>query len=151
MQIILLKDIPNLGKLGEIIKVKNGYARNFLIPQNQARHATKFVIKEFEEKRIKLEKTASTIFLNAKKMGEEIQKLNINIMKKSGIDGRLFGSVTNSDIVKEFEKKGLKIKKNKIRLPNNQIKKIGNYYINISLHSDLKINKMISITSEIKT
>ncbi|AGS06945.1 50S ribosomal protein L9 [Candidatus Profftella armatura] len=151
MQVILLKDIPNLGKLGEIIKVKNGYARNFLIPKNKARHATKFVIKEFEEKRIKLEKTAFTIFLNAKKIGEEIKKLNINIIKKSGVDGKLFGSVTNSDIVKELEKKGLKIEKNKIKLPNNSIKKIGNYYIDILLHSKLKINKMISVSSEIKT
>ena len=135
MQIILLDKVVNLGNLGEIVKVKDGYARNFLIPQGRARRATENNKKEFEAKRAELEKAA------AAKLAE-CQAL------EAGVDGRLFGSVTNADVAEELNKQGYKVVKSQVRLPNGPIKVIGDSTVGVSLHTDVLVDITVTVYGE---
>lgn len=137
MQIILLEKVANLGNLGEIVKVKDGYARNFLIPTKQARRATESAIKEFEAKRAELEKIAADKLAGAQALGEKLNGKTITVSQKAGVDGRLFGSVTNADVAEAIKAQGMDVVKAMVRLPNGPLKHTGEFAIQVALHSDV--------------
>jgi len=137
MQIILLEKVANLGQLGDVVKVKNGYARNFLIPQGKAKRATENNLKEFEARRAELEAKQAEILADAKVRAEKLVDAVITIEQKAGVDGRLFGSVTNVDVAEAVTAFGVEIKRFEVRLPNGPFKAIGEYDIEIALHHDV--------------
>ncbi|PXX42831.1 MULTISPECIES: 50S ribosomal protein L9 [Aquitalea] len=137
MQIILLEKVANLGQLGDVVKVKNGYARNFLIPQGKAKRATENNLKEFEARRAELEAKQAEILADAKARAEKLVDAVITIAQKAGVDGRLFGSVTNVDVAEAVTAFGVEIKRFEVRLPNGPFKAIGEYDIEIALHHDV--------------
>ena len=137
MQIILLEKVANLGSLGDIVKVKDGYARNFLIPKGKARRATEAAKAEFEATRAELEKAAGEKFAAAQTFGEKLNGFLVQITQKSGVDGRLFGSVTNHDISDALKKQGFDVEKQSVRLPTGPFKTIGDYQVEIALHTEL--------------
>ena len=148
MQIILLDKVVNLGNLGEIVKVKDGYARNFLIPSGRARRATESAKAEFEAKRAELEKAAAEKLAQCQAEGEKIAGKVFKLTQKAGVDGRLFGSVTNSDIAEEMNKQGYKVAKSQIRLPNGHIKTIGDNTVSVALHTDVVVEFTVSVYGE---
>ncbi|ESH90818.1 MULTISPECIES: 50S ribosomal protein L9 [Cupriavidus] len=148
MQVILLEKVVNLGNLGDIVRVKDGYARNFLIPSKRARRATQTAIEEFEAKRAELEKAAAEKLAAAQAEGEKLSGLTVQITQKSGVDGRLFGSVTNADIAEALAGQGFKLEKSQIRLPNGPLKMVGDYPISVSLHTDVAVDITVSVLGE---
>ena len=148
MQVILLDKVVNLGNLGEIVKVKDGYARNFLIPTGRARRATDSAIKEFEAKRAELEKAAAAKLAEAQAQGEKLAGTTIKLTQKAGVDGRLFGAVTNHDIAEELVKAGYKVHKSQVRMPNGPIKTVGDSTVNLALHTDVLIEVSVSVYGE---
>lgn len=140
MQIILLEKVANLGDLGDVVKVKDGFARNFLIPTRQARRATESAIKEFAVKRAELEKVAAEKLASAQAMGEKLAGKSVSIAQKAGVDGRLFGSVTNADIAQGLAALGFEVLKAGIRMPNGPIKTVGEHAVKISLHTDVLVD-----------
>ena len=148
MQIILLDKVVNLGNLGEIVKVKDGYARNFLIPQGRARRATAIAKQEFEAKRAELEKAAAAKLAEAQASGTKLGGTTVKLTQKAGVDGRLFGSVGNSDIAEELNKNGYKVVKSQIRLPNGPIKTTGDTTVGVSLHTDVLVEVTVSVYGE---
>ena len=136
MQIILLDKVVNLGNLGEIVKVKDGYARNFLIPTGRARRATTAAKAEFEARRAELEKAAAEKLAAAQAQGEKLAGSSVKLTQKAGVDGRLFGSVTNSDIAEELNKQGYGLVKSQVRLPNGPIKTVGDNTITVSVYGE---------------
>ena len=148
MQIILLDKVVNLGNLGEIVKVKDGYARNFLIPQGRARRATEANKAEFEAKRVELEKAAAAKLAEAQALGEKLGGSTIKLTQKAGVDGRLFGSVTNADVAEELNKQGYKLVKSQVRLPNGPIKVIGDSTVAVSLHTDVLVDITVTVYGE---
>ena len=145
MQIILLDKVVNLGNLGEIVKVKDGYARNFLIPQGRARRATEANKAEFEAKRVELEKAAAAKLAESQALGEKLGGSTIKLTQKAGVDGRLFGSVTNADVAEELNKQGYKVVKSQVRLPNGPIKVIGDSTVGVSLHTDVLVDITVTV------
>ncbi|XHS78148.1 50S ribosomal protein L9 [Burkholderiaceae bacterium UC74_6] len=148
MQIILLEKVANLGNLGDVVKVKDGYARNFLIPSRQARRATAAAIKEFEAKRAELEKAAAEKLAAAQKVGEALAGKTIVISQKAGVDGRLFGSVTNADIAEAVSKLGNEIVKSQIRLPNGPLKAVGEFPVSVVPHTDVVVEVTVQVVAE---
>lgn len=148
MQIILLEKVVNLGNLGEVVKVKDGYARNFLIPSGQARRATDTAIKEFEVRRAELEKAAHDKLLAAQSQGEKLIGTKVKLTQKAGVDGRLFGSVTNFDIAEELVKAGYQVTKSQIRMPKGPIKIVGDSTVIVALHTDVLVDVNISVYGE---
>ncbi len=148
MQIILLDKVVNLGNLGDLVKVKDGYARNFLIPTGRARRATIAAKAEFEAKRVELEKAAADKLAAAQAECEKLAGKVFKLTQKAGVDGRLFGSVTNGDIAEELNKQGFKVLKSQIRLPNGPIKTIGDNTVNVALHTDVVAEVTVSIYGE---
>ena len=148
MQIILLDKVVNLGNLGEIVKVKDGYARNFLIPFGRARRATAAAIKEFEVKRAELEKAAAAKLAEMQAQGEKLGGTTIKMTQKAGVDGRLFGSVTNADIAQEINKQGFAVAKSQIRLPNGPVKLVGDHTVSIALHHDVVVEITVTVYGE---
>lgn len=148
MQVILLEKVGNLGNLGDVVKVKDGYARNFLIPQRIARRATEAAVKEFEAKRAELEAAAAAKLAAAQEQGEKLAGLTIQIQQKAGVDGRLFGSVTNFDIAEALTKQGFEIHKSQVRLPEGPFKAVGDYPVAIGLHSDVVVDVTVSVLGE---
>jgi large subunit ribosomal protein L9 len=148
MQIILLDKVVNLGNLGEIVKVKDGYARNFLIPSGRARRATESAKAEFEAKRVELEKAAAAKLADAKTLGEKLAGTTIKLTQKAGVDGRLFGSVTNFDIAEELVKGGYKVAKANVRMPNGPIKVVGDSSVSVALHTDVVVDITVSVYGE---
>ncbi|WP_198972192.1 50S ribosomal protein L9 [Xylophilus sp. ASV27] len=148
MQIILLDKVVNLGTLGEIVKVKDGYARNFLIPQGRARRATAAAKAEFEAKRAELEKAAAAKLAQAQAHGEKLAGTTVKLTQKAGVDGRLFGSVTNADIAEELSKNGYKIAKSQVRLPNGPIKIVGDNTVSVHLHTDVTVEITVTVYGE---
>jgi len=148
MQIILLDKVVNLGNLGEIVKVKDGYARNFLIPSGRARRATAAAIAEFEARRAELEKAAAEKLAAAQALGEKLAGTNLKLTQKAGVDGRLFGSVTNFDIAEELTKQGFAVQKAQVRMPNGPIKVVGDSSVSVSLHTDVVVDINISVYGE---
>ena len=148
MQIILLEKVVNLGNLGEVVKVKDGYARNFLIPSGQARRATDTAIKEFEAKRAELEKAAQEKLAAAQTQGEKLNGTTVKLTQKAGVDGRLFGSVTNFDIAEELVKVGYQVSKPQIRMPKGHIKTVGDSSVSVALHTDVLVDINVSVYGE---
>ncbi len=148
MQIILLEKVVNLGNLGEIVKVKDGYARNFLIPSGRARRATEAAKAEFEAKRAELEKAAAAKLAEAQALGEKLAGSTIKLTQKAGVDGRLFGSVTNFDIAEELNKNGYQVVKAQVRMPNGPIKTIGDSTVSVALHTDVVVEINVSVYGE---
>ena len=148
MQVILLEKVVNLGNLGEIVKVRDGYARNFLIPQGQARRATEANKAEFEAKRVELEKAAAKKLGDSQAQGEKLAGQTVKLTQKAGVDGRLFGSVTNFDIAEELTKQGYKVAKAQVRLPNGMIKTTGDNTVNVALHTDVVVEITVSVYGE---
>lgn len=148
MQIILLDKVVNLGNLGEIVKVKDGYARNFLIPSGRARRATEAAKAEFEAKRADLEKAAAEKLAAAQAQGEKLAGQTVKLTQKSGVDGRLFGSVTNHDIADELNKMGFAVVKSQVRLPNGPIKTVSENNVEVALHTDVVVEVTVSVYGE---
>jgi large subunit ribosomal protein L9 len=148
MQVILLEKVLNLGNEGELVRVKDGYARNFLIPQRMACRATTGAIAEFKEKKADLEKIAADNLISSQLQSENMNGLIIHISQKSGADGRLFGSVVNSDIAEVLVKRGFPVGKSQIRLPNGPLKTLGEHTISIFLHKDILVNITVVIISD---
>ena len=148
MQIILLDKVLNLGNLGDIVKVKDGYARNFLIPMGRARRATEKAKQEFEAKRVELEKAAAAKLGASQVMGQKLAGSTIKLTQKAGVDGRLFGSVTNADIAEELSKQGYKVTKAQIRLPNGMIKTTGDNTVAVALHTDVVVEITVAVYGE---
>jgi large subunit ribosomal protein L9 len=148
MQIILLEKVVNLGDLGEIVKVKDGYARNFLIPGGRARRATEANKAAFEARRAELEKVAAAKLAEAQAQGEKLAGSTIKLTQKAGVDGRLFGSVTNHDIAEELNKQGYKVAKSQVRMPNGPIKLVGDSSVSVSLHTDVLVDINVTVYGE---
>ena len=148
MQIILLEKVANLGNLGDVVKVKDGYARNFLIPTRAARRATEAAIKEFEVKRAELEKAAADKLATANALGEKMSGRTIHITQKAGVDGRLFGSVTNADIADALTRIDFKILKSQVRLPNGPLKVVGEHTVSVSPHTDVVVEVKVVVMGE---
>lgn len=148
MQIILLDKVVNLGNLGEIVKVKDGYARNFLIPSGRARRATESAKKEFEAKRAELEKAAAAKLAEAQAQGDKLSGTTVKLTQKAGVDGRLFGSVTNFDVAEELTKQGYAVNKSQVRLPNGPIKVVGETTVAVALHTDVVVEVNVSVYGE---
>jgi large subunit ribosomal protein L9 len=148
MQVILLEKVVNLGNLGDIVKVKDGYARNFLIPNKHARRATKDAIAEFEVRRAELEKVAAEKLAAAQAQGEKLAGSTVQISQKAGVDGRLFGSVTNADIADALVKQGFAVEKAQVRLPEGPLKLVGDHAVQISLHTDVLVDVTVAVLGE---
>ncbi len=148
MQIILLDKVVNLGNLGEIVKVKDGYARNFLIPSGRARRATQAAIAEFEARRAELEKAAAEKLASAQALGEKLTGTTLKLTQKAGVDGRLFGSVTNFDIAEELTKQGFAVQKAQVRMPNGPIKVVGDSTVSVALHTDVAVDITVAVYGE---
>ena len=148
MQIILLDKVVNLGNLGEIVRVKDGYARNFLIPSGRARRATAAAKEQFEVKRAELEKAAAVKLAECQALGEKLAGTVCKLTQKAGVDGRLFGSVTNADIAEELNKNGYKIAKSQIRMPNGHIKIVSDSTVSVALHHDVVVDITVYVYGE---
>jgi large subunit ribosomal protein L9 len=148
MQVILLEKVVNLGNLGDVVKVKDGYARNFLIPNRMARRATEAAVAEFEVRRADLEKAASGKLSAAQAQGEKLNGLTVQVSQKSGVDGRLFGSVTNADIAEALTKQGFPVEKAQVRMPHGPLKTVGDHPISVSLHTDVVVDLTVAVLGE---
>ncbi|MDD5325285.1 MAG: 50S ribosomal protein L9 [Polaromonas sp.] len=148
MQIILLDKVVNLGALGDVVKVKDGYARNFLIPSGSARRATASAIKEFEVKRAELEKVAAARLAESQTQGEKLSGTSVKLTQKAGVDGRLFGSVTNLDIAHELAKLGFTVAKAQIRMPAGHLKTVGDHAVSVALHTDVMVDITVTVYGE---
>ena len=148
MQVILLEKVANLGVLGDVVKVKDGYARNFLIPTGAARRATEKAIKEFEVRRAELEKAQADKLAAAQAQGEKLAGKTVTISQKAGVDGRLFGSVTNADIAEALKSQGVEIVKAQVRLPNGPLKVVGEQTVAIALHHDVVGDVTVAVVGE---
>jgi large subunit ribosomal protein L9 len=149
MQIILLEKVANLGNLGDVVKVKDGYARNFLIPGKRARRATESAIKEFEGRRAELEKVAAEKLAAAQAVGEKLAGKLVVIAQKAGVDGRLFGSVTNADIADSLKKLGFDIAKSHVRLPNGPLKTVGEHPVSVAAHTDVVVEVTVKVMPQV--
>lgn len=148
MEIILLDKVVNLGNLGEIVKVKGGYARNYLIPTGRARRATETAKAEFEARRAELEKQAAEKLAAAQAVGEKLGGQTIKLTQKAGVDGRLFGSVTNNDIAEELKKQGFDVHKSQVRMPMGHLKTVGDATVSVSLHTDVEVEITVAVYGE---
>lgn len=148
MQIILLDKVAKLGNLGDVVKVKQGYARNYLIPQKLARRATEAAIKEFEGRRDELEKVAAAKLAAAQAVGEALAGKTVRIAQKAGVDGRLFGSVTNADIAEALTKAGNAIAKAQVRLPNGPLKTVGEHPVSVAPHGDVVVEITVHVVAQ---
>lgn len=149
MQVILLEKITNLGSLGDVVKVKDGFARNYLIPQGKAKRATPENVKLLEEKRAELERLQADKFTVAQALAEKINGLMVQITQRAGVDGHLFGSVTNVDICEALRAQGHIIEKSQVRMPAGPIKQIGDHSITLSLHTDVTATITVSVLGEV--
>ena len=148
MQIILMEKVVNLGQLGDVVKVKNGYARNFLIPQGKAKRATPTAIAEFEVRRAELEKTQAEVLTAAQAHAAKLEGLMVQVTRKAGMDGKLFGSVTNADIEEALKAQGFEVERAMIRMPQVSLKQIGDHPLAIALHSDVIAHIVVSVLGE---
>ncbi|MGZ5098773.1 MAG: 50S ribosomal protein L9 [Usitatibacter sp.] len=148
MQVILMEKVTNLGGLGDVVKVKDGFARNFLIPEGKAKRATEKNLKEFETRRTELEKKADEQHVSAQERAAKLEGTKVEIAQKAGVDGRLFGSVTNANIAEALQKLGYEVKKAEIRMPQGPIKHIGETPLVVQLHTDVLANIIVVVVAE---
>jgi large subunit ribosomal protein L9 len=149
MQIILLEKVANLGNLGDVVQVKNGYARNFLIPTRAARRATTTAIAEFEAKRADLERAAAEKLAEAQALADKMSGRTIHITQKAGVDGRLFGSVTNNDIAEALTRIDFKVAKSQVRLPNGPLKTVGEHLVSVAPHTDVVVEVKVVVVGDV--
>ncbi len=147
MQVILLEKIGKLGNLGDVVKVKDGYARNFLIPGKLARRATDAALKEFADRRAELEKVAAEKLAAAQTLGEKLAGKTVRIAQKAGVDGRLFGSVTNADIAAALGQQGLAVNKAQVRLPSGPLKTVGEFPVSVAPHGDVVVELTVQVVA----
>ena len=148
MQVILLDKVANLGNLGDVVKVKDGFARNFLIPTKRARRATDKAIKEFAGRRAELEKVASDKLAVAQGVGDKLAGSRVIITQKAGVDGRLFGSVTNADIADGLKKLGFDVAKSQVRLPTGPLKTLGEHPVSVAAHTDVVVEVTVQVIAQ---
>ena len=148
MQIILMEKVVNLGQLGDVVKVKDGYARNFLIPHGKAKRATTENLAEFEKRRADLEKVQADALAKAREIGNKLDGLMVQITQKAGVDGKLFGSVTNFDVAEALKKQGFDVAKASIRMPAGPIKTIGDTPLKVALNADVVVGITVSVLGE---
>lgn len=148
MQIILMEKVANLGNLGDLLKVKDGYARNFLIPTGKARRATPAALLEFEAKRAELEQAAAAKLADAQAYAEKLAGVVVRIARKAGVDGRLFGSVTNFDVADGLRAQGFEIEKSAVRMPGGPLKTIGETQLEVALHGDVLATITVAVVIE---
>jgi len=148
MQIILLEKVINLGTLGDVVRVKDGYARNFLIPQGKAKRATTASLADFEKRRAELEKAHAEMLAQTQEKGAKLEGLMLQVTQKAGVDGKLFGSVTNSDVSEALKKQGFDVPKAAIRMPEGPLKMIGDYPLKVALHADVVVSITVSVLGE---
>ena len=148
MQVILLDRVANLGQLGDVVKVKEGYARNYLIPHGKARRATEAALKGFEARRAELEAAQAARLAAAQALAEKLNGLTVHIGAKAGVDGRLFGSVTNVDISEALARLGHKVERAQIRMPQGPLKQVGEHKLTIALHTDVTTEIAVAISGE---
>lgn len=148
MQVILLEKVVNLGNLGDVVKVKDGYGRNFLIPQGKAKRATEANKAEFEARRVELEKQQAALLDAAKVRGEKLAGYLLQVTQKAGVDGRLFGSVTNGDIAEALTAQGFEVVKSEVRMPEGPLKAVGDHTVSIALHHDVVVEITVSVLGD---
>ena len=148
MQVILMEKVVNLGNLGDVVKVRDGYARNFLIPQGKAKRVTPENLAEFETRRAELERQQAEKLAGAQEKAVKLEGLMVQITRKAGVDGRLFGSVTNFDIAEALNAQGMVVEKAGIRMPQGPLKQVGDTHVQISLHSDVVATITVSVLGE---
>ena len=148
MQVILMEKVTNVGQLGQVVKVKNGFARNFLIPQGKAKRATDANMAEFEVRRVELEAADKAKLAEAQARGEKLDGLTLQIEENAGVDGKLFGSVTNADIVTALVQQGFEVEKSQVRMPEGHLKQIGDHHLDIALHTDVVVGITVSVLGE---
>jgi len=148
MQVILMEKLANLGELGDVVKVKDGYARNYLIPHGKAKRATEENLKAFEARRAELEKAQAAALAQAKERGAKLDGLTVKITQKAGVDGRLFGSVTNYDIVEALKAQGIEIERAQVRMPAGPLKQVGEFPLQIALHTDVVVTITVAVIGE---
>ena len=148
MEIILMEKVVNLGGLGDIVKVKDGYARNFLIPQGKAKRATAANRAQFEERRAELERQQADALGRAQARAQQLEGLVLAISQKAGVDGRLFGSVTNVDIVEALQAQGIEAAKTEVRMPNGPLKVVGEHSVTLALHTDVTATLTVQVSGE---
>ncbi|MDD5403786.1 MAG: 50S ribosomal protein L9 [Sulfuricella sp.] len=147
MQVILLEKLAKLGQLGDVVKVKDGYGRNYLIPQKKAKRATEANLAEFQARRAELEKAQAEILAQAQARAEKINGITVQIAQKAGVDGRLFGSVTTSDISDALKAQGFEVAKSEVRMPNGPLKAVGEASVDLSLHTDVTATITVSVVA----
>ena len=148
MQIILMEKVVNLGNLGDLVKVKDGYARNYLIPQGKAKRATPAALAEFEARRAELEKAAADKLAAAQAIAAKLEGIVLTIARKAGVDGRLFGSVTNYDVAEALQGQGFEVEKSAIRMPEGPLKATGEIALEVALHTDVLANVKVQVVGE---
>ncbi|SDH38987.1 50S ribosomal protein L9 [Propionivibrio dicarboxylicus] len=148
MQIILMEKVVNLGNLGDLVKVKDGYARNFLIPQGKAKRATPAAKAEFEARRADLEKAAADKLVAAQEFAAKLEGVDVTVARKAGVDGRLFGSVTNYDVAEALKTVGFEVEKSSIRMPMGPLKAVGETVLEVALHTDVLANIKVHVVGE---
>lgn len=148
MQIILMDKVVNLGNLGDVVKVKDGYARNFLIPTGRARRATQANMEAFAVQKAELERVAAEKLADAQRRGEKLEGFAVTVSQKAGVDGRLFGSITNADIADALKAQGHDVTKAEVRMPEGPFKAIGEYPVVVGLHHDVVANITVTVVGE---
>ena len=148
MQVILMEKLANLGNLGDVVRVKDGYARNYLIPHGKAKRATEANIKAFEARRADLEKAQAEALARAQERGTQLEGLKLQVVQKAGVDGRLFGSVTNYDIVEALTKQGHEIERSQVRMPDGPLKQVGEYKLQVAVHADVVVAINVAVVGE---
>lgn len=148
MQVILMEKVVNLGNLGDVVKVRAGYARNYLIPQGKAKRVTPENLAEFEARRAELERKQADDLARAQERAAKLEGLIVQVTRKAGMDGRLFGSVTNFDIAEALQAQGIEVEKSAIRLPHGPLKQVGDAHVTIILHSDVSATITVSVLGE---
>jgi large subunit ribosomal protein L9 len=148
MQVILMEKVTNLGELGDVVRVKDGFARNFLIPHGKAKRATEANLKAFEARRAELEKAAADTLTKAQERGAKLDAVTLQLVQKAGPDGRLFGSVTNYDIVEGLKKLGHDVERSQVRMPQGPLKQVGDYPLQVQLHTDVVVTITVSVLGE---
>jgi len=148
MQIILMEKVVNLGNLGDLVKVKDGYARNYLIPRGMAKRATPAAKAEFEARRAELEKLAAEKLAAAQGVAEKMSGVVVEIARKAGVDGRLFGSVTNADIADALATQGFEVEKANVRMPEGPLKTVSETTIDVALHTDVVAQITVKVVGE---
>jgi len=151
MQIILLEKIGTIGNLGDVVKVKDGYARNFLIPHGKAKRATPENLKAIEARRADLEKAAGEKLAAAQALAEKLEGATLRIAQKAGVDGRLFGSVTNADVVLALKAQGVDVEKSMVRMPSGPLKQVGEHPVTVGLHTDVTAHVTVNVVGETVT